>query len=418
MGLSQEGSQFRGERSMPIWCLMPIFTRDPREKFVKAVLGTLRSIGYDDVAYDENLFAIRVAGDRTLMLGNIYGHYQTLSGPDAENYLTGALVGLVQEAEMPRSFDEARTRLHPGVRDRTFVESARLMAEMSSEPFTPIPYRPLGSTIVATLLIDAPTSIMTVNEENLRDWTTGFDEAMAAAVANLLPKSTDATWGRVIDGVYASMWNDDYDASRLLLDAVVDELVRDLGIEGDPVAFVPHRNLLILTGSEDVNGLNTAMQLAEENLDHPGQISARPIVRRKGSWDDFEVAADHPVAAGIDRLKQADLALAHGAVVPLIQQLVGEDLYVASCILTEKDGVIYTTTAWSEGAPALIPKTDRILFYRSEEESWMVEWEAAEQVVGDLFQPTDYYPARLRVGSFPTADQFAAMPQIEDWQQN
>jgi uncharacterized protein YtpQ (UPF0354 family) len=396
---------------------MPLFRRDPKEKFVKAVERSLRRLGYSEsLTYDEELFAYRLTGDRLIMLGNIYGHFQSLPQQEGDQYLGVALAGLLQEADAPRTLDEARERLFPGIRDRAYLESARMMAELGGHPPIPIPHQPLGSTVSALLILDSPASMMTVNEEQLASWGVEFDEALAVASRNLLSLSGDATWGRVVDGTYASMWNDDYDVSRLLLTEVVDEVARDLGIAGDPVAFIPHRNLLILTGSDDGGALQAAMELTEQNLDQPSPVSARPIVRKAGRWEDFVVPDDHPAAPGLERLHKADLALAHGAIVPIIQQVVGDGIFVASCILGEKDGVVSSTTSWSEGAPALIPKTDRILFFRSQEETWMVAWEDAEPVIGGMLEPTAYYPTRFRVSAFPTDEQLAAMPQIEGWQ--
>ncbi len=396
---------------------MPLFRKDPREKFVKSAEEGIRRLGYDGpLTFDEDLFAFRMEGDGIVLLGNLYGRYQSLPGSEADEYLAAGLAGLIQEADIPKTFEEARRRLYPGVRDRSTIEAARLMAELGGNPAIPIPHRPLGSTIVALLVLDSPMSMMTVNESHLTDWGVSFDAAMTAALDNLLPMSTDAPWGGVVEGAYASMWNDDYDASRLLLDLVVDEVIADLGITGAPVAFVPHRNLLILTGSEDVPGLQAAMGLTEDNLDQPSQVSGRPIVRGDGGWSDFEVPADHPVAAGLKRLHQADLALAYGATTTLIQQAEGEGIFVANALLSERDGVMTSTASWSDGVPAVIPKTDRIGFFRSNEDIWMVEWDAAIQVVGDLLDPTDYYPTRFRVDSFPTHEQLAVMPHIEDWQ--
>lgn len=395
---------------------MPLFRRDPRERFVKGAEKAIRGLGYDGMlTYDDELFAFRMEGDQIVMLGNLFARHQSLSGSEAEEYLANGLAGLIQEADTPKTFEEAGKRLFPGVRDRSTIEAARWMAEVGESAPIPIPYRAVGSTIVALLVMDSPMSMMTVNESHLTDWDIPFDEAMTVALGNLMTTSTDASWGRLIDGVYTSTWNDDYDASRLLLDTVVDEVVSDLGLTGAPVAFVPHRNLLILTGSQDVAGLQAAMELTEESLDQPSQISARPLVRLDGQWSDFEVDGDHPAAPGLERLLKADLALAYDTTTPLIQRALGDGIFVASAILTEKGGVITSAAAWSEGAPAVIPKTDRILFFRSNEESWMVEWDEAMQVIGDLVEPTDHYPQRFLVESFPTDKQLAAMPSIDGW---
>ena len=66
---------------------------------------------------------------------------------------------------------------------------------------------------------------------------------------------------------------------------VISTLIESLEITGDPVAFVPHRNLLILTGADDHDGLAAAMSRTEEELDQPSQVSAVPLVTALAAGD-------------------------------------------------------------------------------------------------------------------------------------
>ena len=88
-------------------------------------------------------------------------------------------------------------------------------------------------------------------------------------------------------------------------------------------------------------------------------------------------------------------------------------MFVANSILAERDGVITSACTWIE-APCVIPETDRVMFFRSQEENWLVAWDDVRAHVGHLMAPTDFYPPRYRVEGFPTADQLAAMPVITD----
>lgn len=394
---------------------MPLFRRkDPKDTFVKTAEKTLRQLGATgSITYDDDLFAFRMEGDRTVMLGNLFGRWQALSGREADDYLATALHGLLVEADQPKTLDEARSRLFPGVRDRATIESARWMAELSGSTPVAIPHRLLGASILAVMVIDSPSTMMMVNDQHLEDWDTGFDEAFGIALANLREATGVAQWGQVGGSVYASLWNDDYDASRLLIDTVIDPLE----IVGDPVAFVPHRNRLLVTGADDPPGLALAMDLTERELDQPSQVSAVPLVRRDGVWSDLELPAEHPAAAGLHRLRAADRSLAYGATTPIIQSVVGDGMYVANSILAEKDDVIVSSATWVDGGPSIIPEVDRVLFFRDQETNWMVAWDDVVSHVGDLMQPTDFYPTRYRVESFPTAEQLAAMPLIEGWQE-
>jgi hypothetical protein len=384
--------------------------KDPKGEFVTAVENVLRRLGTtSSIGYDEELFAVLLPGDRTIMLGNLFGRWQALTKADAKAYLETAVSGLLAEADQPKTFDEAKDRLLPGVRDRATIEATRWMAEAAGSAPLAIPYRPLGDSILVTVVLDSPTTMMMLNESHLEDWGVSLDVVFDAAVANLDAATDTARWGRVGGGTYVSLWNDDYDVSRLLLPKVIDSLE----VQGDPVAFVPHRNRLIVTGEDDPDGLAVAMSRTEGELDQPSQVSAVPLVRRNGAWTDLVLPAEHPAANGLRRLRAVDRSLAYGATTPLIQSALGDQVFVANSILAEKDGVITSAATWID-APCIIPETDRVMFFRNQEENWLVAWDDVVSAVGGLMEPTDFYPRRYRVERFPTAEQLAALPLISD----
>ncbi len=384
--------------------------KDPRGRFVDDVAKTLRRLGITDpIEYDADLFAFRLAGDRTIMLGNMFGRWRSLSRPDAGSYLETAVSGLLAEADQPKTFEEARPRLLPGVRDRATIESTRWMAELGGSTPIEIPHRQLGAGILVAVVLDSPTTMMMLNQSHLDGWGVSFDEALDAGVRNLDEATDVAKWGKVGPGTYLSMWNDDHDVSRLLVSKVID----GLELAGDPVAFVPHRNRLIVTGSDDASGLAVAMSRVEDELDQPSQVSAVPLVRRGGVWQEFEVPADHPASGGLARLRAIDRALAYDATTALIQSVLGEEVFVANAILAERDGDIISTCTWIDG-PCIIPETDRVMFFRSQEENWLVAWDDVRAHVGGLMTPTDFYPPRHRIEGLPSAEQLAAMPGVTD----
>lgn len=384
--------------------------KDPKQEFVNAAEKALQGLGVPGPAeYDDDVFALRLTAGGMIMLGNLYHKWQSLSKSEAGTYLEAALGGLLAEANQPKSFDEARERLLPAVRDRATIESTRWMAEMDGSAPVLIPNRQLGTSILAAVVLDSPTAMMMLNQSHVNDWGVSFDEVFDAALANLDTATEEAKWGQVEDDTYASLWNDDYDVSRILLPKVIDAL----DVAGDPVVFVPNRNRLIVTGSDDPAGLAAAMSLTEEELDQPAQVSAIPLVRRDGAWTDLELPTGHPAAPGLDRLRAIDRSLAYGATTPIIQSVLGEEAFVANSILAERDGVITSAATWIDG-PCLIPETDRIMFFRNEQENWLVGWDDVGATVGHLMTTTDFYPPRYRIEGFPTPEQLASMPVIAD----
>src|SRR5207244_2299115 len=91
-------------------------------------------------------------------------------------------------------------------------------------------------------------------------------------------------------GVWVSPWRDNHDAARLVLP----ELLRQHPVVGDLVALVPNRNILILTGTGDVDGLAAAVALAERALEQPRPLSALAVRLEGDLWVPYLPDPDHP----------------------------------------------------------------------------------------------------------------------------
>jgi hypothetical protein len=49
-------------------------------------------------------------------------------------------------------------------------------------------------------------------------------------------------------------------------------------------------------------------------------------------------------------------------------------------------------------ANSILAEPDRVMFFRSQEENWLVAWDDVRAHVGDRMTPTDFYPLRYRIG--------------------
>ncbi len=87
--------------------------KDPRDRFVAEAEKTLQRLGITGpIEFDPDLFAYRLSGDRMIMLGNLFGRWQSLSKGDAAAYLETAVAGLVAEADQPKTFDAELSDRH------------------------------------------------------------------------------------------------------------------------------------------------------------------------------------------------------------------------------------------------------------------------------------------------------------------
>ncbi len=94
----------------------------------------------------------------------------------------------------------------------------------------------------------------------------------------------------------------------------------------------------------------------------------------------------------------------------------GSDIFVAgfSALKNEETAEVRSYCVWYEGAVALLPRTEDILFFRprSEEDGDIVavaRWEQAQAVLGEMMKPVGLYPERYLVEDFPSEDQLTAL---------
>src|SRR6202011_4912262 len=119
-----------------------------------------------------------------------------------------------------------------------------------------IPEYEVGSHLVASLAYDLPQAMVSVSKERLEKWGVTYYEALEIARENL--EQTPFTYAEIGKGCYAFATGDSYDACRLLLPSRVEQL----RVTGDLIAMVPNRDSLLVTGSDDAQGLKIMVELA------------------------------------------------------------------------------------------------------------------------------------------------------------
>jgi hypothetical protein len=150
--------------------------------------------------------------------------------------------------------------------------------------------------------IDAEKSIRVMCQSELRTLGVTEDGLFELAMQNLASRSPRPL-ERVAAGVYSSPYLDDYDATRLLLP----QLLAGLELKGRPVAFVPDRSTLVVTGDEDDQGLVEAyarVRLAEKG-------DARAVCPLPLSLGGQRFAAWLPPVTSVARPMLEKLAMEH-----------------------------------------------------------------------------------------------------------
>jgi hypothetical protein len=198
-----------------------------------------------------------------------------------------------------------------------------------------MPYQPIGEHLIALVVYDLPEATAVVNQNTLDQWDVSFYEALEVARENL--EQTPCSFAKVGDFMYGSATGDSYDASRLLML----DLIRRMEVKGCPIALVPNRETLLVTGSDDVEGLEAVAKIAEKALDDPRPINAIPLRLDGTEWVEWMPPADHPLYAKFRLLELQSLGREYADQKPALEALYekqGIDRFVATYLGRAKQG--------------------------------------------------------------------------------
>jgi hypothetical protein len=320
-------------------------------------------------------------------------------------------------AEIPADFASARAGLLPVIRDAAYYSLSELprRKDAISDPGLEWQCKPLASGLLAGLAYDSEHNITSLNRKTLAGWGIGMDQAFSAAKDNLWEK-TDPNRFAAQGGLYWGEWGDSYDSSRMLLT----ELIYRLSVNGDPVAFVPNRDIILVTGKDNLAGLRMMLKTGTEshfNKGHP--ISPNLYLLDDGAWTLYTPGEPELREICLENQRRRD-ALDYQQQKKLLDNLherQGIGTFVASyTIYKYPQGTAYTACVWAKGVDSSLPRAEKIGFVVDAEKKDMftVPWQAAMSIVSELLEEEPMLmPVRYRVREFPSEEQIDRLRQLE-----
>ncbi len=246
-----------------------------------------------------------------------------------------------------------------------------------------------------------------------------LDVAMGAVATHRPPR-----FERIGPGTFQSCTRDGFDSSRLLL---VDD-IRALGVRGDPVAAVPNRDTLVVTGLDDLDGLRQVGAVAWSAFESPRPISARPVVLRGRRWEPLRLPRGHALYTPFSESTSRELHALYQAQRELLMRLFeakGDETYVTPFdVGKDAAGNFVTHCTWtgvvSDGevsSSLLLPLTDKIQIIQvrgttPQRVVGLADREAVLAVCKGILEPLEYEPPRLRTLSFPTPEMIAQLARL------
>lgn len=348
-------------------------------------------------------------GQRTF-LHNSFAEYRRLPLDDKEVHLNRVIAFIIESRKPMAQGDAALDKLLPVLRPR-----ADTLAIVSAAPEFSYSRssRPFCDSMLLMLALDSEASIALVNDEKLDELGISFDDALGIAVAQLDEKGAH-TYAQLEAGIFVSASGDSYDSSRMLLP----EMFLKLPLKGNPVAIVQSRSSVLVTGSEDVIGLEKIAGIALAEISETERaVSLTPVELYNGVWRVFDILPHHPLA--LRNLLPNQLCWSFGATKAALQEKLGDDIFVANAMLVEKDGAAVTLAVWGVDVVTACPDVDALAIQEDGEFPQIIrKLEDVMQVCGQFSiidampYPKRYYlPARMT--SAQRAELTQAFPEFE-----
>jgi uncharacterized protein YtpQ (UPF0354 family) len=369
--------------------------------------------------YDAEAFQINfeLADGRMLImqLGNAFRDTLAVPRTQRHDIIDKYLASLTDDRRV-EDVEEALGRLMPVIRDTAMFGwgalSARLSGNTRAENLPCL--RPFAETLSLALVLDSETATSTVSRKSLSDWGVDADDAFARALSNLRDRTSDAGMERH-GGMWISTWNDVYDASRALLT----DMIHRLPVHGEPVAVIPARNNLFVTGSLDDEGIARMAALAADVLETDTRpLSGQLFILRDGTWAPFDGNVPADTARRLSLTRYQRLIGIYGdqkALLEKIHEKERVDVFVASYEAAQDTdtGQITGSAQWTRGVSTLLPHCDELwLFCDLRNEVLDIAWDDAVRYIPGLAKPVDdLQPPRFLLKDFPDDLTYDALKQ-------
>ncbi|MEO0574978.1 MAG: DUF1444 family protein [Pseudomonadota bacterium] len=231
--------------------------------------------------------AITLANGDSLrgFLDNSYAMYR--ADPENVNDVIKNYIATISGMSVPQD-DGDLAKLVPVIKHADYLAGIRQMLseaeDYDPDADFPMYFETLNSELVVMYAIDSDQSIRFLSPDEVTAFGLQTDAIRQRAVDNLVAILPEVSTER-FEPLTAVLADGNYEATLLLWDALWTE--ENFDVQGDIVAFVPSRDILLVTGSEDQDGLATARDVIRSN-EWTYAISEKAFVRRDGRWTVFE----------------------------------------------------------------------------------------------------------------------------------
>ena len=223
-------------------------------------------------------------GTSTAYLDNAYMNY--LSDPEELDVIIEAYISALTKSSSDAKANIDKANIFPVIKDSGYINHITELMSEDGEGELPFFYEKLNNVLYILYAIDTPSSIKFMPKEDIANLDVKEEELRNLSMSNLMNaieslqiKGDPSTISMVVaDGTY--------EASFLIYDELWTK--ETFPVKGDIVVYVPSRDVVIVTGSEDADSLATVKGIVHNPENKwPHAVTNIGFIRKENKWVKF-----------------------------------------------------------------------------------------------------------------------------------
>ena len=190
------------------------------------------------------------------------------------------------------TFDESSTQaklasLMPVLKDDIYINNVRNMVlkQDSKAPF-PLYYESLNNGLNLLYVFDTETTMQYLNRENIEELGVSDDQLRNRAIKNLMTAVPELGVSGDSSFVSYLIADENYEASFLLVDQLWNK--DNFPVKGDIIVYAISRSIVLITGSEDTQGIATILNIKNDpDAEIPHALATSFLIRQGDKWEVF-----------------------------------------------------------------------------------------------------------------------------------
>lgn len=221
---------------------------------------------------------------------NIYNAYlEYKASPEdlssiLDQYSNSFVETLSQLSESESSNSIEIDRIFPVIKDKSYIlQISLMMKEKYGRDEMPFFYTKINDELNLVFALDSENSIRFLTNEEVENLVESNGDLLTLSLKNLKREFSGLNLKGDPSSVSMLVADGNYEASFFLVDGLWSK--QTFPVKGDIVVHIPARDTVIITGSQDLQGLETVASIMSQNLNKwSHSITNVGFIRENGAW--------------------------------------------------------------------------------------------------------------------------------------